>query len=309
MDLRRLQVFSKVFEHRSFSRAAEEVLLSQPTVSGHIKTLEEDLGVRLFDRLGREIMPTKAAELLYDHARHILVAVEEAQDAVDAFLGRLRGELVVGGSTIPGQYILPEFIGRFRALYPELRVILRIGDTSEIVQQVLTGDLEVGMVGAKIEDDRLAFNPIMDDEVCVAAWPGHPLEGKRLNIAALTDTPVVLREPGSGTRMFLSQALKKAGHAMGDLEVAAEMGSTMAVLQAVRAHVGVGFLSRRAMVDDLAAGRLVELDIRGLELKRKFYLTTRRKRTHAPAAQAFIALWMAEPEASRHARERHVAEG
>ena len=141
MDLRRLQVFTKVYECRSFSRAAEEVLLSQPTVSGHIKSLETELGVNLFDRLGREIIPTRAAEILIDHARQILEMVEQAQRAVDAYLGRLRGELLLGGSTHPGQYVLPEIIGRYRLLHPEVQVILTIGDTGQITEKVLKGEL------------------------------------------------------------------------------------------------------------------------------------------------------------------------
>ncbi|MBI5523619.1 MAG: LysR family transcriptional regulator [Desulfarculus sp.] len=293
MDLRRLQVFAKVYECRSFSRAADEVLLSQPTVSGHIKSLETELGVRLFDRLGREILPTRGAELLYGHAHAILEMVEEAQRSVDAFLGRLRGELLVGGSTIPGQYVLPEFIGRFRLLHPEVRVTLAIGDTGEICEKVLKGGLEVGLVGAVLEEERLAFAPLMDDQVVLAAWPGHPLAGRRLSPRDLTTTPVVLREPGSGTRMVLSRALERAGLGLEDLEVAAQMGSTMAVLQAVRARVGVGVISRLALTDDLEAGRVIELDLPGLELGRQFHLVTRKKRTHSPAAQAFMALCLA----------------
>lgn len=145
-----------------------------------------------------------------------------------------------------------------------------------------------------MDDDRLAFTPLMDDEVCIAAWPGHPLAGRRVPAKSLAETSMVLREPGSGTRMFLVSALKKAGLNLTDFDVAAEMGSTMAVLQAVRAQVGVGFVSRRAMVDDLDAGHLVALSVKGLEMKRQFYLTTRKGRTHSPAAQAFMTLWLAE---------------
>jgi DNA-binding transcriptional LysR family regulator len=223
--------------------------------------------------------------------------VEEAQRAVDAFLGRLKGELLVGGSTIPGQYVLPEFIGRFRLLHPEVSVILSIGDTGEVTERVLRGDLELGVVGAALEEDRLAFSPLMDDQVVLAAWPGHPLAGRRLQPADLLETPVVLREPGSGTRMALARAMKKAGLELKDLTVAAQMGSTMAVLQAVRARVGVGILSRLALGDELAAGRVIELDLPGLDLKRQFYLVTRRRRTHSPAAQAFMALCLADLDA------------
>ncbi|MCF8032046.1 MAG: LysR family transcriptional regulator [Desulfarculaceae bacterium] len=295
MDLRRLQVFAKVYERRSFSRAAEEVFLSQPTVSGHIKSLEEELGVQLFDRLGREILPTKAAELLYDHARDILERVEDAQRSVDAFLGRLRGELVVGGSTIPGQYVLPSFIGRFRLLHPEVKVTLHIADTRQVAEAVQSGELEAGVVGASLEDERLAFSPLMDDVVTLAGWPGHP-HGPSLEPMDLKSAPVVFREPGSGTRMFLARALKKTGMDPADMNIVAQMGSTMAVLQAVRAQVGLGFLSRRAILEELEAGRLVEVGLNKVNLKRQFYLVTRKKRTHSPAAQAFMALCLAGME-------------
>ncbi|MCB2185477.1 MAG: LysR family transcriptional regulator [Deltaproteobacteria bacterium] len=294
MDLRRLQVFSKVFECRSFSRAAEEVLLSQPTVSGHIKTLEEELGVRLFDRLGREILPTRAAELLYVHAKDILARVEDARAAMDAFLGRLRGDLLVGGSTIPGQYVLPVLIGRFHELHPEVRVNLMVGDTEEVAERVLAAKLEVGVVGAVLDDERLEFRPLMQDFVSLAAWPGHRLAGRPTSLEELIKEPVVLREPGSGTRMSLLNALRKAGYGPEDLNVVAYMGSTMAVLQAVRARVGLGFVSRRALADDLKAGNLVELMVGGLSQTRQFYLVSRKRRTHSPASEAFVELCLRE---------------
>jgi len=290
MDLRRLQVFAKVYEQRSFSRAAEEVLLSQPTVSGHIKTLEEDLGVSLFDRLGREIMPTRAAELLYDYAKRILIMVEEARRAVDAYLGRLSGDLLVGGSTIPGQYILPLYIGLFRQAHPDVRINLTIADTELIAGKVLAGELELGVVGAALDDDRLQFSALWNDELALAVWPDHPLAGKVAGIGDLLRWPVILREAGSGTRMSLAASLRKAGVGFDDLTVAAQMGSTTAVIQAVRAKVGMGVLSRRALADDVDAGRLALVDIKALDLRRRFHLVMRKRRTHSPAAQAFIAL-------------------
>ena len=296
MDLRRLQVFAKVYECRSFSKAASEVLLSQPTVSGHIKSLEEEIGVRLFDRLGREIIPTRAAELLYGYAERILQLVEEASLAVDAFLGRLRGNLVIGGSTIPGHYLLPPLVGRFRLMHPEVQLTLHLGDTSEISRRVLAGELELGVVGAPGKDERLAFTPLMHDQVVLAAWPEHPRAGRSLALEELKEIPVVMREPGSGTRAFVEEALARRGLALEELDLAAQVGSTLGVIMLVRAQVGAGFVSRRAIVEDLGAGRLVELSLDGLELTRRFYLVTRKGRTHSPAAQAFMALCLAEPE-------------
>ena len=279
MDLRRLQVFVKVYECKSFSRAADEVLLSQPTVSGHIKSLEDFLGIRLFDRLGREIMPTSGADMLYGHARRILAQVEEASGAMDAFLGLYRGKLKVGGSTIPGEYILPSVLGRFRQINPQVQTTIFISDTGQIADMVREGELEAGMVGAAWNNDKLIFEPVMEDLITLAAWPGHPLAGRSLGIKELTKLQVILRKPTSGTHMFVGKALEKAGLEPSDLQVAARMGSTMALLQGIRAQVGVGFLSRLAIVDDLAEGRLVELEVKGLDLKRCFYIVTRKDRT------------------------------
>jgi DNA-binding transcriptional LysR family regulator len=301
MDLRRLQVFAKVYERRSFSRAAEEVLLSQPTVSGHIKSLEEEVGVSLFDRLGREIIPTRAAELLYGYATRILETVDEAGLALDAFLGRLRGSLVAGGSTIPAHYLLPGLVGRFRLLHPEVRVTVEVGDTREVARRTLAGDLELGVVGAPPADERLGVSPLAQDVVACAAWPDHPLAGRACGPAELVSEPLILREPGSGTRAFVERALREAGVGMEELTVAAQMGSTLAVIMGVRARVGLGFVSRRALVDEVAAGRLVELELGGLELTRHFYLITRKGRTHSPAARAFMALLLAESGQDREA--------
>jgi len=296
MDLRRLQVFTKVYECRSFSRAAEEVLLSQPTVSGHIKTLEEEIGVNLFDRLGREIMPTRAAELLYGYAQRILAMVDEASMAVDAFLGRLTGALNVGGSTIPAHYVLPAMVGRFRLLHPEVRVTVEVADTGEICRRVLAGALEAAMVGAPTDEERLSCSPLMDDEVSLAVWPGHPMAGRRIGLKELENIPLIVREPGSGTRSFVETALTKAGARLDRLTVAAQMGSTLGVIMGVRAEVGAGFVSRVAMAEEMAAGRLAEIELDGVALKRSFYLTARKGRTHSPAAQAFMALCLAHDD-------------
>src|SRR6267143_1204320 len=139
MDLRRLEVFAKVAELGSFSRAAEALYLTQPTVSEHVRALEDELGVQLLDRLGRGATPTRAGQLLLGYARRILGLAREAQQALDQFQGRMSGELVIGGSTIPGEYVLPALIGTFKTKYPDISVSLLIGDSRsrEAVEHVL----------------------------------------------------------------------------------------------------------------------------------------------------------------------------
>ena len=140
MDLRELQVFCKIVELKSFSRAAEAVFLTQPTVSGHIKALEEELGLRLFDRAGKHITATKAGELLYGYARRMLAVRAEAEQALAEFKGGLKGSLCIGGSSIPGAYVLPPLIARFKQEYPDVKIHLKIGDSREACRAVLSDD-------------------------------------------------------------------------------------------------------------------------------------------------------------------------
>src|SRR3989442_13066622 len=149
MDLRRLEVFAKVAELGSFSRAAEALFLTQPTVSEHVRALEDELGVQLLDRLGRGATPTRAGQLLLGYARRMLGLAREAQQALDQFQGRMSGELVIGGSTIPGEYVLPGLIGRFKAKYPEISISLLVGDPRHASAAVAQGRAEGGVVGGR----------------------------------------------------------------------------------------------------------------------------------------------------------------
>src|SRR3989304_5827963 len=147
MDARQLEIFVKVVELGSFSKAAEALFLTQPTVSEHIRGLEEELGVRLLDRLGRGAAPTKAGQLLLGYGRRILELHREARQALDQFQGRMSGELVIAASTIPGEYVLPALIGRFKEKYPDIAISLLIGDTQRVVEWVLEGRRGVGEAG------------------------------------------------------------------------------------------------------------------------------------------------------------------
>ena len=156
MDLRRLEIFAKVAELGSFSRAAEALFLTQPTVSEHIRSLEEELGVQLLDRLGRGTTPTRAGQLLLGYAQRMLALGREARQAMDRFQGRVLGELVVGGSTIPGEYVLPELVGRFKRKYPEISICLLIGSSRQVTEWLEESRVEVGVVGARPAGRALA---------------------------------------------------------------------------------------------------------------------------------------------------------
>ncbi len=290
MDLWQLRIFCKVVELKSFSRAARAVHLSQPTVSSHIRDLEEHFGARLLDRLSREALPTRAGELLYDQARKMLALKEETENALAEFQGVIRGRLIIGGSTIPGVYLLPPAIGRFLAEHPDVRVSLIIGDTARIADETAAGGVDLGVVGARTGDARLRQEKLAEDTLHLVAPANHPW-GKRetVSLAELLTAPFILREPGSGTRETLRRLLADAGHKLEDLRVVAEMGSTQAVIQGVKCGLGVSILSGIAVTDLVAAGLLRTIPIVGIPLKRRFYITLHKDRSLSPPARAFIA--------------------
>ncbi len=289
MDLHALQVFCKIVELKSFSRAAEAVLLTQPTVSGHIKVLEETLGLRLFDRAGRQVTPTQAGELLYGYARRILALRAEAEQALAEFKGGLKGSLCIGGSSIPGAYVLPPLIARFKREYPDVTIHLKIGDSREACRAVAEGHCDLAAVGARFEDARLHFEPLAEDELVLVVPRPHPWARRAaVHLKDLAEQPFVLREVGSGSRQFAERALEAHGLNPKDLRVAAEMGSNEAVRQAVKAGSGVAIISRRAVEDDLKTGALAAVRIESVRFVRQFYIAAHRARTKSPACRAFL---------------------
>ncbi len=289
MDLKRLEVFVKVVDHKSFSRAAEEVLLSQPTISGHIKYLEETLAVQLLDRLGREVTPTRAGQILYEHARVLLAHRDRAVMAIDEFVGQMRGELFCGGSTIPGQYLLPAMLGRFRESFPGVMVRLIIGDTDAVIDGVARGELETGVVGAPVNDDRLASAPLGQDELVLVVPPGHPWAARAaVDPGELPGQPFLQREVGSGTRRSVEGALRQAGVDVGALTVVAQLGSTEAVRQGVKAGLGLAMISNLAVDEDARRGALHIVPLRGVDFRRRFYTVWHLQRTCSPLCRAWL---------------------
>lgn len=289
MDLWQLSVFCKVIELKSFSRAGQRVHLSQPTVSSHIKDLEAHFGCRLVDRLAREAVPTKAGELLYGHARRLIRMREETEAAMAAFSGQIKGRLEIGASTIPGGYILPQMVGAFCRKFPDVRISMFNGDTATIIREILSGNLELGVVGAKSADRRIVQEKLADDMMKLAVPAAHPwADRKRINLKMLMNEPFIIREPGSGTLKSIRKSLARKNQYLDDFNIVAEMGSTEAVRQAVKHGVGVSILSEIAVSEYIETGAIRVMDVAGLNLRRAFYLTWHENRSESPLKKAFI---------------------
>ena len=297
MDIHRLMVFCKVIDLQSFTRAAEAVNLTQPTVSEHIRVLEESLGEKLVDRLGREILPTPAGKVLYRYAREIIQLRDKAVQAIVKFKGNLSGALLVGASTIPGTYILPRLVGTFKSSYPSIQITLKIGSSGEVVQKVLDGTVEFGVIGARWDEKRISLEEIYSDELVLAVYPGHPWQGREdVELNELAGVHFVMRERSSGTRMVMAQALVAAGFSPSLLDVVAEMGSTEAVREAVKARIGVSIISSYAVREDIERNSLYAVSLKGISIHRPFFLAQRKHRELSPLCSAFLEHLRSEEE-------------
>lgn len=290
MDLWQLNIFCKVVEMEGFSKAGSVVHLSQPTISSHIKDLENHFECQLIDRLGKKVTPTKAGELLYNYARRILALRDETETAMTEFLGKIKGRLVIGGSTIPGEYILPQLIGAFTKDHPGVTVSLIIGDTDQIILDTLSGALELGIVGAKTLDKNIVQTKLLDDEMRLIVPSEHKLAQKtQISLKQALQEPFIIRERGSGTLKSIQASLVNTDISTEDFNIVSEMGSTTAVIQGIKSNVGISILSTIAVTEELQEGSLSAVAINGLNLKRSFYLTRHKYRSTSPLCNAFIA--------------------
>jgi DNA-binding transcriptional LysR family regulator len=288
MDLWQLHIYCKVIELKSFSKAGEAVHLSQPTVSSHIKDLEDHFGCRLVDRLAKAAVPTAAGRLLYRYAVRLLSLKDETESAMAEFHGRVKGTLRIGGSTIPGIHILPQIVGQFNRQHPDVVISLAIKSTEKIVQEVADGSLELGLVGALTAQRQIRQDWVLADQLRLVVSPSHRWSRRqRVHLRELPQEPFILRESGSGTLQSLEENLNAEGLRVASFKVVAKMGSTQAVCQAIKHGIGVSIVSKLAVSDDLRTGTLRALKIDGLNLERHFYLTRHKHRTLSPLGRVF----------------------
>ena len=285
---------SKVAELGSFSRAAEALFLTQPTVSEHIRASRTSWACACSTVSAGEPRSPGGA-LLLAYAQRLLALSREARQAMDSFQGRMSGELLVGASTIPGEYILPALIGRFKAKFPDISITLLIGGSQAAVEWVGDGRAEVGVVGARLPHRGVDYRELMADDIVVVVRAAHPWHGRK-QIAARGAAERAAPHPRArlGHAGRARAALAEVGMDLGAFRVVGEMGSTQAIKQAVRASVGVSIVSRRAVDEECRAACSGVCASKDLTIARSFYLATHRERSRSPLAEAFRAFVEAE---------------
>jgi DNA-binding transcriptional LysR family regulator len=289
MELNQLKTFCAVVEKKSFSRASETVFLSQPSVSLQIRALEQELGTRLLDRQGKEVSVTGSGKLLYGYARKILQIADEAKQAIAQLKGLIIGEIIIGASTIPGEYILPRLLAEFKEKYPGIEINLMISDTKEVIHKVLDNEVELGFVGQREGSEKLVFHSFATEKLVLIAPVHFPLPiHDQITVEELREVPFILRESGSGTRGAVARRLKESGVKETDLNIVMRVGSTAAVKKAVESGAGVSIISERAIDNEVTLGLLKQVPIKDLELQREFFTVYRRGRSHSPATEALL---------------------
>ncbi len=293
LNLHALRVFAAVVDAGGFSRAAARLRLSQPAVSKAVAVLEREAGVPLLERGARGIRLTEAGAALHDRARELFAVERTAEEELRALRGLERGVLRVGASTTIATYLLPPLLGAFQAAHPGVAIRVTSANTRAIARALLQRRLDVALVEGPIGDAPILVEHWREDELAVIAPPAHRFAaaGRRIAPASLAAEPFIGRERGSGTREVAARALAEHGVTPA---VVLTLASTEAVKQAVAAGLGLAIVSRAAAADQLALGRIVEVKVRGLELRRAFTLLRIPGRAPSAAGRAFEELLQGE---------------
>lgn len=271
----RLKVFKTVADRLSFTKAAAELLISQPAVTKQINELERLLGKPLFLRHGNRISLTDDGVRLLEYANRILALYGELRDAFVEEQGAFSGEIRLGASTTLSQYVLPGLLAKFRKLYPDVRVTLFNGNTEQIERQIADGKLDFGMIEGTASNPALHYELFMDDElVLVTSASNTSFTREEITAADLPALPLVIRENGSGTLDVLSRELSRHGLSLRQLHIEMQLGSTESIKHYLFYSDTFAFVSVQAVLDELAANRLRVVEVDDMELVRRFSFVT-----------------------------------
>ncbi|MDD6315468.1 MAG: selenium metabolism-associated LysR family transcriptional regulator [Clostridia bacterium] len=290
MHLKQLEVFVNVVKLKSFSKAAEAVYLSQPTVSAHINALEDELDAKLIVRSTKEVYPSKAGKIFYQYALEMLNLRDMAMQEVKSYSTQVRGTLDVAASTVPSQYLLPRAMPSLIEKYPQLTLSIKQYDSVEVVHRIIDMDAEVGVTGAIFEKSGCVFEPVAEDRLVIIT-PNTPafaaLDGK-ITPDIIRSNKFISREYGSGTRKESEIFLHSIGIDPQSLRISVQLQSTESIIQGVKNGLGLAIVSKYACEDCVASGGILAFDYESPDLNRSFYAVYRKNRPLSPAAEAFI---------------------
>ncbi|NMA86904.1 MAG: LysR family transcriptional regulator [Tissierellia bacterium] len=289
MDFRQLETFIEVADSKSFSRAAEKLYITQPTVTNHIQNLEKELGTLLINRSGKNISLTDAGELLYKYAINIVNYCEMAKFDLAEHKGRIQGHLSIFSSSVPRKYILPQIIKDFSIKYPNVSFSLLDRDSKNVVNSILDADTDFGIVGAMYPHNSLSYIELMEDQLVLIAPKNVYLKPNYsvLNLEEILDKKLIFREKGSGTRALLEEQLLVKNISTNNLSILAYIEDTETIKEFVSLGLGLSFVSKKAVNRDIGLGKFNAYYLKELSLNRKFYFVYHNKRQLSPLNETF----------------------
>lgn len=284
VTFRQLRVFEAVARHLSYSRAAEELHLTQPAVSMQIKQLEESAGLPLFEQLGKKVFLTEAGHEMFHYARAIAQQLAEAEAVLTELKGVKRGKLDISVVST-ANYFAPQLLAVFCRRFENVTLALNVTNRETVLAQLADNQMDMAIMGQPPQDADIEAEPFMANPLVVIASPAHPLAAER-SIAPrrLADETFIVREPGSGTRGAMERFFAEQRMT---LHTGMEMSTTEAIKQAVQAGMGLALVSRHTIALELETGRLAELDVAGFPLVRAWYVAHRKGKRLSAVAQAF----------------------
>ncbi|SMB92329.1 transcriptional regulator [Desulfonispora thiosulfatigenes DSM 11270] len=288
MNLRQISIFTRVAEIGSMSETARQLFMTQPAVSQTIAELEDDLQMKLFDRINRKLILTNSGEVLYNYCKKILSLLEEAEHTMRDLATLKIGKLRLGASTTIGIYFLPRMVGDFKKRYGRITTQFTIDNTGVIEDMILNHAIDIGLVEGKVHSPDIKVHYLFDDELYLICSKNHRwVKENKLNIAPedLVKEQLISREKGSGTREMVEEILEEQGLS---LEVTHILNNTEAIKKAVEEDMGISFVSKMALVDELKSEKLVKIKIEGIHITRSISIIYHKDKYRSPLLDAFL---------------------
>lgn len=289
MDLHQLYVFTKVVEHKSFSKAANAIYLSQSTVSSHIQSLEKMLNVQLFDRIGRDIVLTPYGKRLYYWAEKMLVLKDEALLDINKSVTELKGDILIGASSVPAQFIVPKIVKKFRDTYANVSFSLSQYSSKIVAEKVFNGTIDIGILGEKYEHDRVSYIPLVKEKLVLVSSTAYPFTGP-VSIQEMINYPFIMRDSDSGTKALMDRFLKKQNIKLDHFNIAVHTDSIQSLIEFIKQGIGISIISEVAAKEYVNHASLQIYEIENFDVDRYFYLAYNDKKTLSIISKLFIEI-------------------
>jgi len=285
LTLQQLKLFESVYRNSSYTRAAEELYLTQPAISIQIKRLENQVGLPLFEQVGKKIYPTMAGKATYKASKDILNRISDLKNSIEELKGIVKGPFQMSVVTT-AKYFMPHLLGHFLKVYPDVEPKLKFTNRANVVERLLQNKDDFVVMGQIPDDERLQATPFLENILVPVAAPDHPMaEKKKIKLKQITKERILEREIGSGTRLVFDRLLEQNGF---QIDPYMELSSSEAIKQAVMAGLGLAVLSLHSIRLEQSSGKLVVLDVEGFPIKRRWFVVHLKNKQLSLTAKTFF---------------------